>query len=149
MSKRRYNIGDHLYHVHFSGSGEYDDGVIEPAEVSLSTYIIRTIRRAPRTSKSCPQTVYAHPKEATRHTKKGLVFESWGSEFVKAWLEDRDPGSRFTRLHRSKSAAYRGALAKVRADQRKPRNGWRLTDKDFKIIVGRLKSGITRDMNRK
>lgn len=142
MSKR-YKPGDRLYYVIAHGAEDYGDGM-EPAEVSLSTYIVRTIRRRPRkfmlnTKPTITPTVTAYPSEYVKDTKNGLVFDKHCPRWAtRQWKETDKP----LNLSRSKSGAYRAALTRLR--------GWqtdvdlKLEEKEFNMLVGRLKSAITR-----
>lgn len=149
MARPRYKIGDVFYSVSAFPSDEFEDGTIEPAEVVLETYIVRTIRRSKWTQKGGPRTVYAYPQSAVRKTQKGLVFEDWGREFLVRWKEDEGPQN-FHDLHRSKSAAYRSALAKLRKGQKEEGPFARVLEpEEFRLLEGRLKGGITRNSKKK
>lgn len=144
----RYKVGDKLYSVSAHGAEDCGDGM-EPAEVSLSTYIVRTIRRSNtkalhyRSSVIKPLMVTAYPSEWVKESKNGLVFDKacprW---WIKCWRFDDKPNN----LHRTKSAAYRAELADLRSIQRKDHK-WdeSLTPEEFNMLVGRLKSAITRN----
>ena len=143
MARARFKPGDVFYTVFASGSEEYEGGKIEPPEVGLSSYIVRTVRRAPGAAATSPRTVYAFPSEAVKKTKNGLVFEDWGREFVKRWREDEGPS--LHDLHRSKSAAYRAALANLRKRQRsKGKYRHPLPADEFRLLESRLKGFITK-----
>jgi len=144
----RYKRGDRLYQVHVHGADDYGDGM-EPAEVSLSTYIVRTIRRRPRkfifrTLPKAIPTVTAYPSEFVKETKDGLVFDECCPGWCrKQWHLDEEPGE----LSRTKSGAYRRALADLRRHQKGVH--FRLEDAEFNMLVGRLKSAITRTTKRR
>lgn len=141
----RYKIGDRLYCVHAFAAEDHGDG-LEPAEVGLSIYVIRTIRRRPRrilfnSPPSVTPTVTAYPSEWVRETKAGLVFDKHCPRWaLKQWSVDARPEG----LSRSKSGAYRKALADLRRAQR--RGGYRepLAESEFRLLEGRLKAGVTR-----
>ena len=140
---KRYKKGDRLYYVSVHGADDYGDGM-EPAEVSLNTYIVRTIRRRPRKFRftnptAVTPTVTAYPSEWVKEGKRGLVFDKYCPRWaVKQWYVTDKPDN----LSRSKSGAYRKALATLTADQKGEH--FKLEDKEFKMLVGRVKSAITR-----
>lgn len=147
--RKRYNVGDRLYRVYVSRAETYE-GVLEPASVELSTFIIRTIRKRPglrpgRPSRIAPQ-VTAYPSEFVKQNHKGVLSFSkycprWALE---QWLSD-DSGIFGCPLQRSKSAAYRVALAELRKSRKRGESwGEPIGREEFNMLAGRLNAGITR-----